>query len=405
MNKIEKKIYLDILASNSDTYDIYSRTLTKWLKSPISVKKIEYKFYGSYLKTHLDVNQFFKKLKKYFDIEIYSFNYNKIRHNDKNYFLYEDKNTIIKLKFNNEIALIAIDYYYDDDAKILDCTKIEEVKVYINSEFKTLEKFYKKFNKVVEFFVENMNNNKIEIKDHNIHIILQNNQGLYLKKFDMENYDSTIPFELLYNNNINNFYIQLINKLKSNNKGIYILHGKPGTGKTTFIRKLITEEALKNKKIVYCTNEILSSITSTTLLNFLSSNKNTEFIFICEDCEEFLRKRSKGNYMAPAILNFSDGILNSLVNIQFIFTHNTPNQEDIDDGFFRDGRLMANQEFKDLSYEEWSKLIEWVEPEFKPTDNKNKTLAEIFEMINIFKNSSESILKNKKDKIVIGFNN
>jgi len=123
----------------------------------------------------------------------------------------------------------------------------------------------------------------------------------------------------------------------------------------------------------------------TFLYEELSKYNDENFVFLLEDCEDYLFNRSHLNNKDVKIydlLNASDGIMNELLNVQFIATFNT-NITNIDDSFLRPQRLIAKKEFKKLSIEQSKKLVEYLHLDM--TVDREYSLAEIY---SIYENNS-----------------
>jgi SpoVK/Ycf46/Vps4 family AAA+-type ATPase len=131
---------------------------------------------------------------------------------------------------------------------------------------------------------------------------------------------------------------------KPKDKGIVLLHGIPGTGKTNYIRHLLTTI---NKKMIYLPPDLAHEIGSPGFLTFLT--ENPESILIVEDAENVIMERSGGSNGALSnLLNLCDGLLADCLNIQVICSFNTDISK-IDQALMRKGRLIAKYEFKKLS--------------------------------------------------------
>lgn len=154
-----------------------------------------------------------------------------------------------------------------------------------------------------------------------------------IKKGDIEgNYNDDLPHN------------RITHILNEDSSSIIILHGKPGTGKTNYIRNLIANN--QDKDFYWLDASMFNQINSAEFINFLLNCKNG--IFILEDCEALLSSRDRsGNGLLSSLLNISDGILGDSMHLKFICTFNADLQH-IDQALLRKGRLKVKYEFKDL---------------------------------------------------------
>ena len=140
--------------------------------------------------------------------------------------------------------------------------------------------------------------------------------------------------------------------ITSNTSGMIILHGKPGCGKTSYLRYLIyTSE----KKFIFLDSSCFNAITDASFINLLINNKDS--VIVLEDCERLLESRKLGNERLSTLLNLSDGILGDGLNFKFICTFNA-DLKSIDEAILRRGRLKKKYEFKALTPEKTKKLAE-----------------------------------------------
>ncbi len=160
---------------------------------------------------------------------------------------------------------------------------------------------------------------------------------------------------------------------KPRDKGLILLHGKPGTGKTSYIRYLIT---LLKKEVIFLPPNMATAITNPGLLSLLVENPNS--VLVIEDAENIITDReTAGGGSAPvsALLNLADGLLSDCLNIQIICSFNTDLSR-IDKALMRKGRLIARYEFGELCLERAQQLSHKLG--FGSTLTEPMTLAQIY---------------------------
>ena len=147
-----------------------------------------------------------------------------------------------------------------------------------------------------------------------------------------------------YNDDFKEIHQTIVKRLSmKNDKGLVLLHGKPGTGKSSYIRYLISKI---KKNVIFLPPNVASGITNPDLIPILLNNPNS--VFVIEDAENIISDREKyGSSPVSALLNVSDGLLSDCLNIQIICTFNTDISK-IDSALLRKGRLIAKYEFKEL---------------------------------------------------------
>ena len=159
-----------------------------------------------------------------------------------------------------------------------------------------------------------------------------------------------VDIEMNYNDDLPDETIREF--LYSEDSGLIILHGKPGCGKSHYIRELITTV---DRDFLYMDQSAFDNITDATFIRTLSDYENA--VLILEDCESMLVGRLEGNNKLSALLNLTDGLLGDSFKFKIICTFNS-NIGKIDAALLRKGRLKVKYEFKELSVEKVQALAE-----------------------------------------------
>jgi hypothetical protein len=170
-----------------------------------------------------------------------------------------------------------------------------------------------------------------------------------------------------------------VERLRERDRGISIFEGSPGTGKTHYLRHLMS--VLKETHRFYFlppTN--LHSLSQPEFIEFWSGQRRSyphhRFVVILEDCESSIAPRTgENNDVVSMILSLSDGMLSDFLKIQIICTVNCRVTE-IDQALLRPGRLNCHRVFPRLAYPEAKKLADTLGKRLPQSDDYS--LAEIF---------------------------
>lgn len=292
------------------------------------------------------------------------------------------------------------------DLKLND-TLIQNVELIIPSmDAKRDMKFEKEISKIFKD-----NTIVYENEEASIGLVCSQNGELYVKDFILNNVEQIENMDLHYGEGFETFHKKLIERISKGTKGLVLLHGVPGTGKTYYIRQLIKD--LCHKNILYFPASMVESIIDPGFVNFIYSwateNDEKTGIILIEDAEPLLESRdgSGRNMGITNLLNLSDGLLNNILNIQIIATFNIELTK-IDSALLRKERLIARKEFGALDKDTSWKLCDHLKiskEEFekmsKDKGNDNLTLADIYSSKKDSDILTHNIVQKKKK---VGFN-
>lgn len=223
---------------------------------------------------------------------------------------------------------------------------------------------------------------KPTLPPNNVYTVAYEN-GFYLNRLQTKDFS-----ELDILKNYNDDFLaenEVIKKFveAESESGLLILHGDKGTGKSTYIRHLISTNP--EKKFVYIPANLVSMLSQPNFSSFLMTLQ--DHVIILEDCEEAIKDRkSNGSPAAVSLLlNMTDGLLSDGLGLKFICTFND-DVKNIDSALLRRGRLISKYEFKALATDKANALLEELygekfdkgEYEISPATDKPLSLADIY---------------------------
>lgn len=181
--------------------------------------------------------------------------------------------------------------------------------------------------------------------------------------------------------NVNEEKISDFFKNPSPNGKLLLFHGIPGSGKTTYIRHLLSN--VFSGKVVFVNAEIFSKLTSASFIPFAIQNLQKSLLLI-EDAEQLLVSRGQDhtdrNSSVADLLNYTDGLLGDALNLKVLATFNTSVQE-IDSALLRKGRLNHREEFSHLDKKQAEDLFKHLTGEDVNLEDKAYSLADIYGLL------------------------
>lgn len=166
-------------------------------------------------------------------------------------------------------------------------------------------------------------------------------------------------FELHYGAAGRNWHTDFSGKVRANHRGLSLLEGTPGTGKTSYLRHLMGT-LKESHRFYFIPPATMGVLSNPEFIGFWAEERrhhsDRKFVVILEDCDAALMSRGPENSeQVSAILNLSDGMLADFLRLQIICTINCRATE-IDQALLRPGRLLCHRIFPRLDYADACRL-------------------------------------------------
>ena len=249
---------------------------------------------------------------------------------------------------------------------------------------------------IIDRVIENKQKFKTYVakkKEATFYTISQNSRGFVLEDLEIRKRLDGKDILDNYNDDFAKANDVINECIDEDKRGLILLHGIPGSGKTSYIKHLITKSG--NRKIVYIPPHLAVSIASPHFISFVKSELANS-VLVIEDAEQILLSRENIESHKEAvsnILNMTDGILADALNILIICTFNT-DMENIDSALRRKGRMMLQYKFTELTVDKTNALTEKL---YGKKINKALPLSEIFNL------DYDLITPTEKPKVAFGF--
>ena len=184
---------------------------------------------------------------------------------------------------------------------------------------------------------------------------------------------------LHYGNGINAWHQGFVKKLQAKQNGLTIFEGKPGTGKTFYLRHLMGELKATHR-FYFIPTAFMGILSKPEFIGFWTEQRqyhaDKRFVVVLEDSDGALMTRGMDNReQVSAILNLTDGMLGDFLRLHIICTINC-SASDIDPALLRPGRLICHRIFSRLDYVQAARLAESIGR--KLPQPRDYSLAEIF---------------------------
>ena len=203
-----------------------------------------------------------------------------------------------------------------------------------------------------------------------LRVLTRDQHGYGTRRIRIEPFTADLARD--YNDDLATVDERIRRAIEEEESGLILLHGIPGTGKTSYIKSLLTEYA--QQRFIFVPNDFVSSLLKPDFISFLMGQRNC--ILLIEDAEKVImaRERAGNDSVVSTLLQLTDGLFSDYLNIKIICTFNTDVSR-IDQALFRKGRLIAFYEFREL-VEEKARII--LADNGITTPPERRTLAELY---------------------------
>lgn len=189
-----------------------------------------------------------------------------------------------------------------------------------------------------------------EEETHNLNTITLNNNGLDIEPISSMKIDSDNQ-DLYYSSSTFKSLSKMVKKIKKSDKGLGILYGERGTGKTAAINYIADN---LDRIIIFISNNMIDqTINNPEFRKILK--KYHKPIVILDDCEMIFNEYfTKSNTVVNNLLQLVDGFLSE--NVTFITIFNVEDETEIDHTLTECNNLIDIVEFENLSEDESNQL-------------------------------------------------
>ena len=205
--------------------------------------------------------------------------------------------------------------------KLLENSAISDVIIYYKDiKSKLVDKLVSEFEEcIIDYRDENTEDriNNLTVTQNGLEL-----DNLELLEIDYENIDYYYNTETIKEAN------KITKKIKKSEKGLSIIYGDRGTGKTSLVNYIISNI---DKLVIYVPSNLIETIVNNPeFKNFMKRNRNS--VLIIDDCETYFDNRGiKSDTYSSNLLQMIDGFFFFFIKVNIIMVFNLDNDEYIPD--------------------------------------------------------------------------
>jgi len=281
-----------------------------------------------------------------------------------------NEKTLIKVSQNIYLSYI----HFDKDNEL---GVISDVSFYYATELGD------KVNEILENINEFINNKEQEQITNKINTPILTQNGLELDPIDLLKGDYE-NIDLYFNDDTIKKANKLIKKIKKSNKGLSIIYGERGTGKTTLVNHI---SSMVDKIVIYIPcNMIELTLNNSDFKSLISRYKNS--VLVIDDCEIYFSElHSKASIFTNNLLQLVDGFQSDNFDLNIITILNVDSISEIDHTLMECNNLIDIIEVEYLKSNKVNELCEHL-------GQKNKYKFDT-KLVNILK--KKVVLPNKEE--------
>jgi hypothetical protein len=258
-------------------------------------------------------------------------------------------NENILLKITEDIF---ISYFIID--KLLDTSIVSELTIYYKYDVKSekvndiiidkVNDIISDFNDCLVDFIDD------ELESSKLNTISIGQNGLDIEPITHIDLD-TDNIELYYNNKTFKEVNKAIKKIKKSDRGLLILNGERGTGKTSIVKHI---SDLLDRIVIFIPNNLIDqTINNPDFRKFIK--RYTKPVLVLDDCEMIFNEYfNKSNMITNNLLQITDGLMYNDVTIITIF--NTEDRLEMDHTLMESNNLIDIIDFNYLEKDEANEL-------------------------------------------------